>query len=164
MARLYDIDRRIEELVASSIDPETGELNIDPDEWNALQMEREQKIENIALFMKDCASEAEKIKAEIDALTERYRSEQKHAESLKKYLAFALNGETFKTPRVACSWRKSESVEVDEDFLPWAMTYGEQFIRYKTPEPDKTAIKNAIKSGVDVVGAKLITKSSLTVK
>lgn len=164
MARLYDIDQRIEELVANSIDPETGELHIDPEQWNALQMERAEKVENIALFMKDVAADAEKLKHEIDALTERYRAAQKQAESLKNYLAFALNGEAFKTPRVACSWRQSESVEVDESFLPWALANAEEYLRFKTPEPDKTAIKNALKEGKSVIGAELVKKSNLTVK
>jgi hypothetical protein len=165
MARLYDIDQRIDELVANSIDPETGELNIDPEQWNALQMERAEKVENIALFMKDVAADADKLKHEIDALTERYRAAQKQAESLKNYLAFALNGEPFKTPRVACSWRQSESVEIEpDDFLPWAKEYATEFLRFKDPEPDKAAIKAALKAGEYVEGAELVKKSNLTVK
>jgi hypothetical protein len=58
------------------------------------------------------------------------------------------------------SLRKSASVVVDDVSL-----LSEQFVRIKTTtEPDKVAIKDAMLSGVDVAGARLVESESLQVK
>ena len=45
--RLYEID----EAILSCIDTDTGEI-LDADKLNALQIEREEKLENVALWIK----------------------------------------------------------------------------------------------------------------
>lgn len=164
MSKLYEIDKQIEDLILNSVDPETGELVIDPEQMAALQMEREQKVENIALYYKDMLAEADMIKAEIDALSARMKAAKGKAESLKKYLEYALNGEKFSTPKVACSFRSTEAVEVEPAFYQWAMEHGDQYLRYKEPEPDKTAIKAAIKAGTEIPFAAIVKKQSLNIK
>ncbi len=161
--KLYEIDAQIEAIL-QNVDAETGEVIVDTEALTALQMERDAKLENIALYYKDMMGDAEKLKNEIDALKARYDVTKRTAESLKNYLTFALAGEAFKSPRVACSWRTSEVVELSEDFIAWATKNGEQFLRYKDPEPDKTAIKAALKEGQTVFGAELVKKTNLTVK
>lgn len=162
--KLYEIDRQIEEFIASSVDPETGELVIDPEQMAALQMEREAKIENVLLYYKDVVAEAKAVKDERDALAARVKSLDGKAESLKKYIEFALAGEAFKTPKVACTFRKTEAVEIRPEFYEWAIRNGDEYLRYKDPEPDKAKIKNAIKSGAEVPFAELVTRQSLTIK
>ena len=83
---LYEIDNAILEC----IDLETGEI-IDIDKLNELQLKKETKIENVALWIKDLKAEAEAIKAEKLALAERQRVAENKAESLKRWLAFALS-------------------------------------------------------------------------
>ena len=63
---LYEINAEI----ASLVDEETGEL-LDYDRFADLQMERDAKIENMALWVKDLDAEAAAIKAEETALAER---------------------------------------------------------------------------------------------
>jgi ssDNA-binding Zn-finger/Zn-ribbon topoisomerase 1 len=63
---LYEIAAAITALV----DPETGEL-LDFDAFDALNLERERKIENIGCWIKDLSAEAAAIKAEEDALKKR---------------------------------------------------------------------------------------------
>ena len=60
---IYEIDNRIAELV----DPETGEL-LDYEAFAELAMEREAKIENMALWYKDLTAEAKAIREEERAL------------------------------------------------------------------------------------------------
>ena len=60
--KLYEIDEQI----LGCIDAETGEI-IDADMLNALQIERDAKIENVALWIKDLKAEAEAYKAEKQA-------------------------------------------------------------------------------------------------
>ncbi len=154
---------QIDEAILNLIDPETGEI-MDYDAFVELQMARETKIENMALWIKNLTAEAAAIKAERDALAEREKAAKNRAEGLKKYLAQILNGEKFSTPRVAISYRKSTAVEVDDGFLDWAKKNADQYLRYKEPEVDKTALRDAIKAGQEFEYARLIENQSLQIK
>ena len=75
---LYEIDQAIQGLV----DPETGEL-MDYEAFAALQMDRDAKIENMALWYKDLMADAKAIKEEADTLNERRKALENKAERLK---------------------------------------------------------------------------------
>ena len=157
--KLYEIDNAI----LDCIDTETGEV-IDIDKLNELQLERDTKIENVACWIKDLKAEAEAIKAEKNALAERQKAAENKAESLKKWLAYALDGEKFKTARCSVSFRKTESVEVTEEGLEALMKGHDELLTYKAPEPNKTAIKQAIKDGLNVDGVQLVQNISTIIK
>lgn len=151
--KLYEIN----EAILNCIDPETGEA--DPDKLDELLMMREEKLENLTLWVKELKAEADAIKAEEKALAERRQAKERKAESLKKYLDEALAGQKFETSRCVVSFRKSQKVEItDFDKIP------DDYLRYKTPEPDKTAIKAAIKDGLTVEGCELVDSVSMTIK
>lgn len=150
---LYDIDKQI----LACVDPETGEADVE--KLETLLMERDAKLENIACWIKDIKAECESIKAEEKALTERRQAKERKAESLRKYLDEALAGQKFETPRCVVSFRKSQKVEItDFDKIP------DDYLRYKAPEPDKTAIKAAIKDGLTIEGAELVDSVTMTIK
>jgi hypothetical protein len=152
---LYEIDKAI----LACIDPETGEL-LDEAALEDLQMERTQKIKNVALWLKNLNASAAAYKAERDAFDERMKQAQKKAESLKRYLADALGGEKFVTDECAVSFRRSAAVTVfDEAALP-----AEYVAEKISKTPDKAAIKAAIKSGIEVPGAALVDNLSVNVK
>ena len=162
---LYEIDRQIQELIENSVDPETGELYLNDNELNALQMEREAKIENLACYVKNLVADAKAIREEEIALADRRRKAEAKAERLKAYLSDALAGEKFSTSRVAISWRKTNAVQVDEnlflsstanELIPGAITY--------EPKISKTAIKKAIEQGQTVIGAELVSNMSMSIK
>ncbi len=153
MANLYEIDAQI----MACVDFETGEI-IDEEKLQALQLEFNQKIEGIALWIKNLLAEAKMIKEEKDNLAGRQKSCENKAESLKRYLSSALDGEKFKTAKVSISYRKSESVEVEDISL-----LGDDYLKFK-PEPDKTKIKEALKSGVELQGATLVEKNNIQIK
>ena len=157
--RLYDIDQAI----LKCIDVETGEV-IDAEQLDKLQMERDEKIENVACWIKDLKAEAEALKNEKQALAERQRVAENKAESLKNWLAYALNGEKFKTAKCSISYRNSESVEVTEEGLEALMREHEDLLTYETPEPNKKAIKDAIKDGLSVAGVQLVQNVSTIIK
>ena len=157
---IYEINNEI----MNCIDMETGEV-IDTDKLNELQMERDAKIENVALWIKELKAEAEAIKNEKQALADRQRVAENKAESLKNWLAYALNGEKFKTAKCSISYRNSESVEVTEEGLEALMRDHEDLLTYKAPEPNKKAIKDAIKNdGLTVTGVQLLQKTSTIIK
>lgn len=151
---LYEIEAGI----LSCIDEETGEI-IDLDRLNELEMERDTKVENIALWIKNLKAEIGDYAEEEQAFRQRRKTAENKMESLKRYLSGYLNGEKFKTTKVSCSFRSSTSVEVDDmSILP------EEYKRYREPEPMKTEIKEAINKGVDVPGAALVSNLSLIIK
>ena len=157
---IYEIDQAIMECV----DLETGEI-IDTEQLDKLQMEREKKLENVACWIKDLKAEAEALKNEKQALAERQRVAENKANSLKKYLAYALDGKKFSTAKCAVSFRTTESVEVTTEGLENLMRDGkDDLLTYKTPEPNKTAIKQAIKDGLNVAGVQLVQNTSTIIK
>ena len=106
--KLYEID----EAIMNLFDPDTGEC-VDYDALESLQMERDRKIEGIALWIKDLEADAVKIRNEEKALAERRRSMESKADNLTKFLAGVVGeGNRFSTSKCAISWRKSESVRI----------------------------------------------------
>lgn len=157
----YFIDAQIEEALEEAIDPETGEIVNESklDEIEALKDAKDESIEQIGLYFKDLAAEAEAIKAEEKNLHDRRTALENRAEGVKKALEKILKGEKFKTPRLAVSYRKSEQTEIT-DLTKIPMEY----FKWKDPEPDKTAIKKALKAGEDVPGATLKPNMSTIIK
>ena len=155
MSSLYQIDAAI----LDCCDIETGEI-IDADALDALMMEREQKIENIALYIKNLTADAAAYKAEKKAFAAREAQAANKAANLKKYLTAALNGQKFSTPRCAVSFRRSEMVEIDEE--------GEIPAEFMTETvkrtPDKVAIKAARKAGQEIGGCHLVENQNITIK
>ena len=155
---LFDIDKAIYDF-EFEIDEETGEL-LNADELDNLKMAREQKVENIALYYKNLIAEAEMVKAEKNNMADRQKRLENKAESLKTYLAYALQGEKFSTPKVAVSYRKSKSVEIDDGAeLPKAYVKVEE-----VRKPDKKMLKEALEGGEKIDGVRLVEKQNLSVK
>ena len=155
---LFDINKAILEF-DYEIDEETGEI-LNAQDLDALQLARDEKIEGVGLWIKNLQAEAEAVKKEKDAMAERQRRLEKKAESLKDYLAYALQGEKFSTPRIAMSWRKSESVLIPDEAL-----LDDRFVNITMiKKPDKKLIKDTLKAGREVPGAELITKQNLQIK
>ena len=158
---LYQINAEIEQAWSAAVDPETGEI-ISEEAAQAveqLSMAREEKIENLALYWKNLTAEAEALKNEKLALAARQSATEKKAESIKKYLASSMNGEKYKSEKVAISWRKSESVSVDANaFLP------DDYMTFKEPVPNLTALKKALKAGEQIDGATLVTSNNIQIK
>lgn len=150
---IYEIDAAMLEC----IDPETGE--VDAEQLEALNMLREQKIENAALWLKNLKSDITELKAEKKAFEDRIRSKQSKIDGLTAYLMAALDGQKFETPKCAISYRKSESVNItDLSKIPT------DYLRFAPAEADKTAIKAAIKAGESIDGAEIVQKTSMQIK
>lgn len=156
---LYEINQEIERAYLDLIDPETGEIVGDTSILDQLTIERDQKLENCALMAKNLRAESEALKAEGQTFMKRAKTAENRAEWFERYLFNNLQGEPFKTVRTAISFRKTHPVNIlDMSKIP------EEYLRYKDPEPDKTAIKKAINAGKEVPGAELADKLSMTIK
>jgi outer membrane murein-binding lipoprotein Lpp len=151
---LYEIDQAI----LSLVDAETGEI-LDYEAFAELQMERDQKIENVALWIKNLVAEAAALKAEKDSFAEREKAAKNKAESLKKYLDTILQGQPLKTTKFNVTYRKSEATVIDDiSKIP------AEYLKPIDPEADKTAIKNAIKAGAEIAGAHIEEKMNISIK
>ena len=156
MATLYDIINSIESF-EFEIAEETGEI-LNMAELDALQVDKETKVENIALFIKNLKADAAMYADEEKAFAQRKKQAQNKADRLTKYLAAMLAGEKYKSARVAITWRKSEQVDITSiDELPAGYYVTEK-------KPDKMAIKKAIKNGEQVPGAVLVERENIQVK
>jgi hypothetical protein len=130
-------------------------------------MERDAKLEGVALFIKDTRAEAAAIEAEIKTLKERMDKLNRNADGAEMWLANNLGGQKFSTSKVECSFRKSVSVEVADDFIYWATVHGKyDLINHKeTDTPDKAKIKELLKNGGNLAGkASLVEKQNITVR
>lgn len=155
MASLYEIDQAI----LNCVDLETGEI-IDQDQLDNLMMERSDKIESVALWVKNLESDAVAYKAEKEAFAQREKQATEKAKCLREWLSRVCEGEKFSTAKCAITFRKSESVEIaDGANIP------DEYLRVKTTiEPDKTAIKAALKAGAEIDGCNLATKLNTNIK
>lgn len=163
MRKLYEIEADLANLIELDADRfcdgETGEI-VSREAFDALQMEWSKKIEGVCLGYKNEKAEADAIKAEIDKLTERKKRHEKRAEGYKNFLKNVLAGQKFETSKVAVSYRTTKDVVnvTNMALLP------KEYLRFAEPEPNKIAIKEAIKSGKKVDGAELVDKTSMSVK
>lgn len=158
---LYEINAALEAAYDAAVDPDTGEIinEAAAQALDNLSMAKDDKIENIALWIKNLNAEADAINAEKKKLAARQAAAENKAESLKRYLSGALAGEKFKTARVAISYRKSESVQIDEGAkLPL------ELMTTPKPVPNKTAIKEALKAGEVIEGVCLVTNNNIQIR
>ena len=163
MLKLYEIDQAILEC----IDQESGEI-LDIEKLDALQMERERKLEGVALWIKDLKAETAAVKEEADKLTARKKSLENKVEGLKNWLLYALNGEKLKTPRCNVYQTHNQKVVIDDEkaLIDMLMTspFGEKFLRMKDPEIDKNALKDSMKQGYEYEFAHLEETESVVIK
>lgn len=158
--KLYELKENYIELMGL-LDNEEVTLDEVADTLDAINDELPVKVDNICRLMKSCESHAAVYKEEAKRLTALAKAAETKADNLKRYI-----DETFKGMNVTkmdtelfkLSYRKSESVNVtDVDALPVDYTK-------VTIAPDKTAIKKAIKDGVEVTGAELVTNQNLQIR
>lgn len=161
--KLYEIDSAILDLM----DEETGEIK-DFEEFEKLQMAREDKIESLCLWVKELQAESTAIKTEIENLDKRRKSADKKVESLKQYIAYVLNGEKFKTARAVVGYTKSTRVNIAdkdiESFILWAQQNDDSLLHYEEPKLDKAAIKDALKIGMTMPYVSLETNNNISIK
>lgn len=82
---LYEIDQQIIKAIELGYDPETGEI-LDDSALQNLQMERETKLENLILWVKDLRAEEEAIQNEEKALKTRREANHRKGDSITRYI------------------------------------------------------------------------------
>lgn len=128
----------------------------------------EEKADSIACLLKNLDADIVAIKAEETRLAERRKAKEKSIERIKQYLSESLQNagiDKVETARNRITFRKSEAVEiVDEVFIKWAQMHRDDLLTYAEPKANKTAIKSALKDGIEIVGAELRIKNNIQIK
>lgn len=152
--------RALDDLRDSDFDEQTI-----ADTLEGLAGELTQKAQNVAAYSLNLDAEIDAMKSAEKRIADRRKRLEKDRDWLRNYLLsnmlraeiteIAANDKSFRVRVMA----GSESVEVeDEAALP------ADYKRVKTvEEPDKVLIKQAIKDGFDVPGARLVRKPSLKI-
>ena len=167
---LYEVSvdyRRFQEQVESGEIPEEAIA----DTLEAIEGNFDDKVDSIACIIKSLLAEAKEIKSERDALDGRMKQKQKTADRLTKSLKDQMffSGRTkVETPRNVVKIRKNPpSVEIDneEDFISFAQANAlDSLLSYSQPKPNKTAIKDVLKDGVELPGVRLVEGNRLDIK
>ena len=158
MATLYELNAALNNF-EFEIDEETGEI-LNADALDQIELERNEKIENIALWIKNLKSDAEAYKREKDVFIKKEKAAANKAEALKNYLTESLRGEKFKSDRVTISWRKSEAVVLD----PLKLDPKGVYMVAQEPKPDKAMIREMLKHGKEIKGATLEVRENIQIK
>ena len=160
MSSLYQINDQVDSIMAkiqSAFDESTGEI-IDEElfaesqkELDNLEIAQNEKIENIACYIKNLSSEVFAIENEIKTLSQRKKVKENQLKRIKEYLANFLKFKGIKkieTPKAVVSFRKSEVLEIEDEelIIDWCRYRG--FLKEK-PEIDKAKVKKYIKELID---------------
>ena len=161
--RLYEITQDIAELEELINNEELTEDEV-IEVKTMIESVLNEKAEQIAYVIKNKESDIKAIKEEEKRLKEKRKSVEKSAERLKAYVLenlLMLDKKKIKTSVGDIAIRKSQAVEVSTD----VNVLDDRFKRVKTTvEADKTALKEAIKSGEVVDGVEIIENYSLNVR
>jgi hypothetical protein len=158
---LYSIEQEYLNIVESIVDA-GGEIT--EEQETALSINKEQlqtKGVCYGFIVKQMEGEIDLIDAEIKRLTALKKTRSNTIDRLKANLSTAMQVfdiEELKTPLIKINFRKSESVEVDANLDT------EYTKTVTTVTPDKVAIKEAIKAGLTVQGARLVTNQNIQIK
>ena len=165
--KLYEIANDYLALMQAIENDEIPEEAI-ADTLEAIVAEIEDKADNIACLLKNIDADIVAIKAEEARLAERRKVKENSAERIKQYLSDVLQSaaiDKVETARNRITFRKSESVELDEGaFVAWAMENNNDLLTYSAPKANKTEIKKALKGGAEIVGAQLVSKNNIQIK
>lgn len=152
MANIYEITQDYLRIMEMASDPELDPEMI-ADTFEGIEGELEIKAENYAKVMKNLEGDIAALKAEEERLAKKRKAIENNIKRMKAALqeAMELTGKTkFKTELFSFGIQKNApSVVIDVENIS---DIPEEFLKYKEPDVDKTAIKAAIQNGIDMSG------------
>lgn len=167
--KLYDIQKDLLELLTAI---ENGDIPQEAiaDTLESVEGDYNNKIDNIACYIKSLNAEADAIKAEAAILTERQKAKQNKADNLKQYIKFSM--QTIGKSKVETARNKislqatAASVHIADEakFIEWAKANKDDLLDYKDPTIKKTAIKDYINLGNKIDGVSLEKGETIIIK
>lgn len=126
-----------------------------------LAIQEKNKVNAIVGFLRETEITAESAEMESKRLAEIAKFYKNRVERVKKSVAWAMEShgvEKIETDMFRLSFRKSEAIVVDD-----VERLQDEYVVVKK-QADKTAIKKAIKDGINVEGARVIVNNNLIIK
>lgn len=161
VSSLYELNARI---MTYEMEFDSDGVWINEDELNCLNLERDEKLEQLCLWIKNLRAEAEMVKAEAKNLTDRAKKLTNKADNLERYVAGNLDGKPFKTSKVNVTWRKSESVSIPDESVVPDRFMNIEVVRKPVKANIKKYLQEAEANGEEVVWAKLEKKNNIGIK
>ena len=161
--KLYEVNDRI----MQAIDPETGEIIIPEEEFDALIKAGEDGCEYFVALYKNAKATMEALKEEKkardDDFTARINACTRTMERAQRVLANHLEGNKWQGKNGKVSFRKSTTTDVVDmnAFLNWDGRF--QYMDFK-PNPHLDDIGKAIDAGEEVVGFTRSTHENIQIK
>jgi len=115
-----------------------------------------EKLEAYGRVINELESDSDRLDAEIKRLQNRKKSIDNSVARIytrleNTLILHGLADEPIKTEHFTFGFRRSSSVEVDENFIRWADEYKRSdLLNYAMPVPNKTAIKQALENGEQI--------------
>lgn len=154
MATLFEINQEI----LDCIDMETGEI-LAPEKLEALQMDKHEKLRNIAFVALNAAADAKAYEEQEKKFAARKKAAKSTVEWAKETLARELGGKKMKEAEFSISYRKSETVEISNiNSVP------DEFLVPQPPKVDKAGLKKAIKGGAVIDGVTIAEKQNIQIR
>lgn len=148
--------------VIDSVDEETGEVDTAlVERLNSIQEFFEEKAIKVAYVYCKLDGEIEQTDKLLKRLLERKKRLVKAKENVKEYLSASMQNagvESIKGDYANISFRPSEQTVIDD------ITQLEDEFFIVKKEPNKTAIKQAIKNGREISGAHIEKKKNIIIK
>lgn len=135
------------------------------DTLESLSGELEVKAQNVGFMIRNIEATVAAVKEFTKAQADRAKALENRADGLRDYLQRCMEStgiEKIEGPGIVLSFRKSSAVVINEPGLVPA-----EFMRQAEappPAPDKKAIADAIKAGIEVAGAHIEHRRSLQIK
>ena len=164
MTTLRELSNELVEVQDLALDPEVPEQAL-RDTLDGIDGMFNDKAINIVHVITNSSSDIAALDAEIARLTERKKHVQNAQNRLREYLRFNMEATgitRISSPLFTITLAKGRDIAIvdNESALP------DDYVRVKTTiSPDKVAILNALKEGVDVPGAHMEkSQSSIRIK
>lgn len=170
--KLYEINEGIESILNALEGNDDKEVDaVLRQALSELEMQESEKLDNIASYIKQLNYEAEAIKKEIDGLNTRLKAKKGKVERLENYLKYYLlstGAKKFESSKNKITIAKCPSkVKIinDDSFVMWCKQHGyNDFIKYSKPDINKTAVKEALKAGLNLAGVTLEEGQKIRIK
>ncbi len=165
--KLYELDQeieKVEEAYNEYAEEHAGDVTDFPYEaqYEALQGERDEKILNLGSWFKNLSAESKAFADEIKVLQQKKKVRDNKMNWVKDFINSYLKvGEKINDTRVQLSWRKSESIQINDRF---DMSKLSSFFKVVTEDVNKSKVKEHLKQGEKFEGIELLQKNNLQIK
>lgn len=165
--KLYEIANNYSNIAELLTNPEFAENGDVITALDAIEDEFNNKAVNVIKAIKLTEGDINLLDNEIKRLQAMKKARQNRIDEVKNYLKynmqktgiFKIESPLFK---IAYSERPQSAVEIDEDLFLANIT--DDSLVSVTVKPNKTAIKEALKQGDNVIGARLVDSQVLSIK